>query len=103
MNENEMRIEIAKLCGIKDIQSAWAYGKDGSLPLPDYFNDLNAIHDAEMMLFKTPTERCNYLCCLENVSSRTRRVSEDNTIDPVTQWACFATAPQRAEALLRTI
>lgn len=117
MTPEAQRIAIAEFCGWKRVvfqtqilaikSTEWTSPNGTKYPdigyLPDYLNDLNAMHEAELSSFKTPTERCNYLCCLENVSSRTREVCSDHTIDPVTQWACFSTAAQRAEALLRTI
>jgi hypothetical protein len=124
MTEEAQRVAIAEFCGWLFVQMHGSHGYyyfnlplekldtakrgmiSGATPfyqLPDYTNDLNAIHEAELHCFKTPSERCNYLCHLENVASRTRKVAPDQTIDPVTQWACFAEAAQRAEALLRTI
>lgn len=110
MKPEAQRVAIAEFCGWKAVrfEGANCYGIDNpkahhAKTVPDYLNDLNAMHEAEMRCFETPTERLQYLCNLENVASRTREVAEDYTMDPVTQWACFATAAQRAEALLRTI
>lgn len=58
--------------------------------LPDYLNDLDAIHKVEKVLFTTGDSWCAYFEELENVCG------EDN--DPIT-----ATAEQRAEAILKTI
>ncbi len=119
MKPSSQRIAIAEFCGwtgCADSECVWRkcqhLHKNGNVGFPepfstsrypDYLNDLNAMHEAEMHCFQTPTERCQYLCILEDVADRTRQVASDHTVDSATQWACFATAAQRAEALLRTI
>lgn len=60
--------------------------------LPDYLDDLNAMHEAEMAIIEPPMVRyyATYLCTIcENASPM------------VPVWN--ATAAQRAEAFLRTI
>jgi len=79
------RIAIAEACGWKTgyrDPEAWH-------PLPDYLNDLNAMHDAEQVLFgRNDWSACKY----------------DNYLDVATSsWKWNATASQRAEAFLRTI
>lgn len=60
--------------------------------LPDYLNDLNAMHEAEKVLSDEQKEL--YARLLHN-SSRTLNLAA---------WHCtFATASQRAEAFLRTL
>ena len=58
--------------------------------LPDYCNDLNAMHEAEKVLEKMPEKRITYAHHLMNATCR--------------EWAAFhATAAQRAKAFLRTL
>jgi hypothetical protein len=96
MNKEAQRIAIAEACGWKTgyrDPEAWH-------PLPDYLNDLNAMHEAEQVLTpkyqpaKGESQWGEYLgwlgFCGEN---KTREVYECVT----------ATASQRAEAFLRTI
>lgn len=92
MNPEAQRIAIAEFCGWKSI------GREKNLPLygwispgpleeiPDYCNDLNAMHEAEKVL--TNIQREHY---------RTELVYQYSGGD------IFATAAQRAEAFLRTI
>lgn len=98
MNDQEINIAIAEACGwtVRRVGSG-LIGKpkseQGPLDeLPDWANDLNALHEAEKML---PDEvRMNYRFQLQRVVSRTY---EENS------WLISATARQRAEAFLRTI
>jgi hypothetical protein len=106
MNRNEIRITIAKACGWEDIHNQpftdhlhchydLLFGTpryDGQLvhdaeQLPDYPNDLNAMHEAEKML--TPKQRNRY-------NAELRSLCADIDI-----W--HATAAQRAEAFCRAI
>lgn len=58
MSDDEMRVKIAEVCGWTNIHSENALlppGMHGTfndrvLPLPDYLNDLNAMHSAEQTL-----------------------------------------------------
>jgi hypothetical protein len=94
MTPEQQRTAIAEACGWKTgyrDPEAWH-------PLPDYLNDLNAMHDAENFLF--PVE-----------------ISDLYSPDLVKEYASYlphmcighpggamrATASQRAEAFLRTI
>ena len=92
MNALDQEIAIAKICGWTHTKTVHnpdpiAYGRhpvhtagvDWDLPLPDYCNDLNAMHEAEMEL---PDELF---------------VRYANRIPPC------ATAAQRAEAFLKTL
>ena len=99
MNKEQQRIKIAEACGWKweRLYTGELYGKpmgeQGPLrELPDYLNDLNAMHEAEKVLrCHGPNEsdlivfdRCiNYQ---ENIG-----------------YNVFATAAQRAEAFIRTL
>lgn len=68
--------------------------------LPDYANDLNAMHEAVSWLFRNRLKSYwDYLSGLRSV------VARDNSNRPATEciYAEDATARQRAEAFLRTI
>lgn len=106
MNTEDQRIEIAKSCGWKNINlreflpGAIPIGTppncDGVLkPLPDYLNDLNAMHEAEKML--KGEERNFYYWTLGTLCAR--------GVPPRDQRIKFitATASQRAEAFLFVI
>lgn len=70
------------------------YGKPETLP--DYLNELNAMHEAEKTLTK---EQCNQFNSLlmDTKLPRKEMTSESE------KWSWHATAAQRAEAFLRTI
>lgn len=124
MTEEEQQIAIAEACGWKDVKYTkheevdidnrsiihWS-GLTGIPPefthyknrirIPDYLNDLNAMHEAEKVL---GDERMfNYLDALLDVL----RLNLDPGgwyIDIDSVWKMtHATAAQRAEAFLRTI
>jgi hypothetical protein len=102
MNDSKMQIAIAEACGWK------VHPKNDSIvippnspnsvqprhTLPDYLNDLNAMHEAEKVLSNGEFE--DYFDELENqvpfASPGTKR-----------RHICTATARQRAEALLKTL
>jgi len=106
MTEEQQRIAIAEACGWKlsppNLEYKWLNPdtKWSEPELPDYLNDLNAMHEAEKVLTpkyqpaKGESQWGEYLgwlgFCGEN---KTREVYECVT----------ATAAQRAEAFLRTI
>lgn len=55
--DDEIRVAIAEFCGIFNVQHSssktgcYGYLKDGNAAsVPDYLNDLNAMHEAEKML-----------------------------------------------------
>lgn len=90
------RLAIAEFCGWKRVPvpevSTWGFsGSNGEFcfahQLPDYCNDMNAIHEAEAKL--TTEQLANMDTELYDVTSL------------LFVWR--ATAAQRAEALLRTI
>ena len=98
MNPEQQRIAIAKACGWTDFNSAAhagaiQYGRRpfscfDSWELPDYLNDLNAIHEAEKML--EVEDNHAYGCyCIELYEKYGNTVS--------------LAAAQRAEAFLRTL
>ena len=86
MTDEEMRIKIAEACG-EDNDSIY---RD---LIPDYLNDLNAMHEAEKVLMTKPNAGelvTTYLELLQDSHPR---------------WitSCFASASQRAEAFLKTL
>jgi hypothetical protein len=81
MNEEQKRIKIAEACGMTGWQEARS--------LPDYFNDLNAVHEIEKMLnSKQESAYWEHL------------MQAHEYIQP---WAGCATAAQRCEALGKTL
>jgi len=100
MNTEQQRITIAEACGFINVRM-WSEsciasmgvsdeGKYwGSLGVPDYLNDLNAMHDAEKVIGPIKgIEFCYHL----------------NEMGMSGEWEILtATAAQRAEAFLRTI
>jgi hypothetical protein len=107
MKPEAQRIAIAEACGwggdgkcIRDVikrhdeQTQRAYYQDRPLPkggVPDYLNDLNAMHEAENTLNVSDEQITYWQNTLQLVCDR------HNTI------TLMATAAQRAEAFLRTI
>lgn len=107
MKPEEQRIAIAKACGWTDIDLfqlrkgddkpwyTWGaapdnwHGEDCAPWLPDFLNDLNAMHEAEKFLI----ERLLEMEYRETLG------------DIVGQYQCIwhATASQRAEAFLKTL
>jgi hypothetical protein len=95
MNKEQQRITIAEACGWTKISDWKAAGINGQHPtepwtevIPDYLNDLNAMHDAEKWLIED--DQHAYGCyCID------LQEEYGNTV--------HLTAAQRAEAFLRTI
>jgi hypothetical protein len=98
MTPQAQRIAIAEACGwtlnpakhtAKGLD--WLHAPSGNTAYnpPNYLNDLNAMHDAEKVLFgRNDWSSCKY----------------DEYLDVATSsWKWNATASQRAEAFLRTI
>jgi hypothetical protein len=96
MNDSEMQIAIAEACGYKPDpeEGLWyqlsggqiAGFKDGSvLPLPNYPNDLNAMHQAEKVLTYEQFDEYYVQLAMKMVRP------------------FHATAAQRAESLLKTL
>ena len=105
MNPEQQRIAIAEACGwrlFSQFKNLWApprsvveYDCD-ACPLPNYLNDLNAMHEAEKVLGACWPTYCEHL--LEIVEP------EPRTLEICHSWNLLhATATQRAEAFLRTI
>lgn len=116
MTPQAQRIAIAEACGYAGCPRQWVYDcwetgcaagviegtgrweKDTS-KLPDYLNDLNAMHEAENAL--SPVLRSIYCDTLR--FGRVRTVEDDPTIHGAVWQSINATAAQRAEAFLRTL
>jgi hypothetical protein len=95
MSPEAQRIAIAEACGFKNIRLSEAGGiyaegsfKCGTTGIPDYLNDLNAMHEAEETLVSYIP---NFILFLDNL----KYISPLNGVR--------ATAAQRAEAFLRTL
>jgi hypothetical protein len=111
MNEELQRIKIAEACGWKlksnGLRPMWSW-QNKSLAhrikwvahkemasqgvLPDYLNDLNAMHEAERIL--NPILAAKYARILTSIAWE----SEQPVFAPMT-----ASAAQRAEAFLKTL
>lgn len=106
MKPELQRIKIAEACGWTFVNRVdkFPHGlpPEGrihryTIPLPDYLNDLNAMHEAEKVL--NIDQKLQYVEMLRSIKGP---VSRDRT--PVTWiYAHLATAAQRAEAFLRTL
>lgn len=103
MDKEKQRIKIAEACGWKTASDSpnWTYyrpdarGWNGELP--DYLNDLNAMHEAEKVL--TDEQDLEYSEFLALVVKA--RWGANNSCDM--QRLRSATAAQRAEAFLKTL
>jgi hypothetical protein len=99
MKPEQQRIAIAEACGWK-WERLWTgelhgkpVGEQGPFrEVPDYLNDLNAMHEAEQTLNQ------NLAAEYARMLTSTAWQSEQPTFAPMT-----ATAAERAEAFLRTI
>jgi|688.fasta_scaffold896109_2 hypothetical protein len=102
MKPELQRIRIAKACGFDE--SHWLELKDGivfgtSGSLPDYLNDLNAMHEAVRKL--TDSQRTKFRQNLTKVW--TARYNATHGLFPPHYDSVNASAKQRAEAFLRTL
>ena len=104
MNPEEQRIAIAKACGweVREIiynnGTAKSWVSKGKEPIPDYLEDLNAMHEAVKQL----PIKSNFAYHLRRVMG----MPEYPTEEQVTHWSTMAinaTAAQRAEAFLKTL
>ncbi len=109
MSPEAQRIAIAEACGLKPVQSDdrfWdfeskkvgAISREALMALvPDYLNDLNAMHEAEKVL--TSPQRDEY----RDFIAEHYRQAVGYTWDDGSAAAIHAPAAQRAEAFLRTL
>lgn len=99
MKPEEQRIAIAKACGYEtDGELAWTppltnTDDDVFRILPDYLNDLNAMHEAEKVL--TEQQAKEYRWKLQQGFLPNTQVAQE--------LLCHATATQRAEAFLKVL
>jgi hypothetical protein len=106
MNELQQRIKIAEACGWTDIRSTnppcgYTTRYKGTpsetcieLPIPDFLNDLNAMHEAELLLFAKGWEwQVRYYDHLLGLSGCMNSGIHTLTL----------TAAQRAEAFLKIL
>ena len=95
MTPEQQRIAIAESCGWTDTQII--DGKYGQTDVPNYLNDLNAMHEAEKVL--TVAQRITYANQIGVI------LSGGSVGRAIPNWWFIheATASQRAEAFLRTI
>jgi len=118
MTDQEINVAIAEACGWKPCEGWWCQkcGKVelyevtyaefhencgtlvGTQPTPDYCHDLNAMHEAERVVFDTPDT-------IENDARRKFYTRNLNIVSCKTYGDRLfrATAHQRAEAFLRTL
>ena len=88
MSPEQQRIAIAEACGWFFMDDSWRYPNGAkALSLPDYLNDLNAMHEAEKVLINGKEQV--YFEDLHGVAGNLT-------------FYC-ATAAQRAEAFLKTL
>ena len=89
MTPEQQRIAIAEACGwTTKHKGLWVEQLQTYAALPDYLNDLNAMHEAEGILTNEQIEvYCSFL----------------QKPQWGIWWGIHATAAQRAEAFLRTI
>jgi hypothetical protein len=95
MTQEQKQIKLAEAGGWTKVHESWTGQKTACfpndsqrLPLPDYFNDLNAVHELEKLL--TPLQWFDYSALLTKI------------VGPKDQeyyLNLHATASQRAEAL----
>jgi len=103
MNLDKQRIAIAEACGLSTKQEQLGgvliYRDKRGYPapaLPDYLNNLNAMHEAERVLTEAQkVEYARHIFCAE------QQAHEES--DETWHRCVFAAAAQRAEAFLRTI
>ena len=116
MTPEQQRIAIAEACGWKNVDAGagrvWGFTtrhkgtpseSDVCVDIPNYLNDLNAMHEAEKVLWDTgkAMEFTNQLVGI--VCSARGFRWDKGTPDDHLMCLSHATASQRAEAFLRTI
>jgi hypothetical protein len=101
MTPEAQRIAIAEACGWRDIKPnkfgrlkgsprPWAYNQS----VPDYLNDLNAMHEVERSADYHVGDYCRFL----------QLVTSGGNVENMTNYNLLhASASQRAEAFLKTL
>lgn len=104
MTPDAQRIAIAEACKHADINGRTHVLVNDVIVwhVPDYLNDLNAMHEAEEVL--DANQQCTFACLLtEPVRDEIYEVMPRDLRYTVCFPALHATASQRAEAFLRTL
>lgn len=105
MTPEQQRIAIAEACGWERVSVIGypAHPKewDDIAQLPNYLNDLNAMHEAVSSL--NPGLRDTYLDILTEQVVHKNAIDLDGSIHDRNMPVVHATAAQRAEAFLRTL
>ncbi len=112
MNPERMRVKIAEVCGWKTQRESWPSGEKitwlapyqvagylGSYSPPDYFNDLNAMHEAEKFIADRIEEYVEEVRAVILEKSLYLKTKDERKM----LYPMFATAAQRAEAFLKTL
>jgi hypothetical protein len=109
MTPEAQRIAIAEACGWTNIGWNGVYkdwlgsrpneGRD-TYPIPDYLHDLNAMHEAEKLLYGNLNLPKKYTQQIKNAIRREAGVTKAQMDFDV---CITATAAQRAEAFIHTI
>lgn len=106
MSEEQINIAIAEACGWVERDEpkgsanpkTWWHGPhrypSNMMPIPDYLNDLNAMHEAEKVLVEMGVNKW---------WTYAGHILRHNPSPFGAETAIHATARQRAEAFLRTI
>lgn len=102
MSPELQRIRIAEACGWETNKRKWLAKPPSNSwqyldTIPDYLNDLNAMHDAEKLLSSLPPINICGVCMTDP-----REVYEAYLCG-INSNAIHATAAQRAEAFLRAL
>lgn len=101
MSPEKQRIAIAEVCGWSKADAKRGYTlSQFTEQVPDYLNDLNAMHEAEKLLYGNPNLPKKYTQQIKNAIRREAGVTKAQMDFDV---CITATAAQRAEAFLRTI
>jgi hypothetical protein len=104
MKPEQQRIAIAATCGIVKQPNAWSgvIASTGEFcTIPDYLNDLNAMHEAEKLL--TPEQFEKYLDWLDIACGGELELSAMLTGPEFAFGLLHSTSAQRADAFLRTL
>ena len=109
MTPEQQRIAIAEACGWTEISDWGAGGINGKHPkepwtevIPDYLNDLNAMHEAEKGL-NEDQQKLYVERLMGDVHNPISDYCQEYMWDAVYSFCLHATAAQRAEAFLRTL
>ena len=107
MKPEKQRIAIAEACGWTKcdtsgsecwISPSGIHSTSGNVVFPSYLTSLDAMHEAEKVL-----DEKQIVWYLQKLSQVRLKQGEGGMIACMIDRLAFATAPQRAEAFLRTI